>query len=98
MAETGQPNKRKKIKRRGRSGLLTLGLAQSVGGGRPGVGWIESRRGGAVQRVACGSTQGPGEVLCSLLKNAQQKQRQVHGDAEDGVGEVLATGSAGTSE
>ena len=47
-----------------------------------------------------GSVNGRGadEMLGSLLKNQQQKQRQVHGDAEDGAGEVLATGSAGTSE
>ena len=54
--------------------------------------WRDPRAAGSV------NGRGAGEMLCSLLKNEQQKQRQVHGDAEDGAGEVLATGSVGTSE
>ena len=57
--------------------------------------WPRREEAGRGQREARGSGR---LVLCSLLKNEQQKQRQVHGDAEDGAGEVLATGSVGTSE
>ena len=35
-----------------------------------------------------------GEILCSLLKNEQQKQRQFHGDAEGGAREASGAGEA----
>ena len=67
-----------------------MGSAQELGGGR--WAWRDPRAAGSV------NGRGAGETLCSLLKNEQQKQRQVHVNAEDGAGEVLATGSVGTSE